>query len=288
MARTARISTPVEAATQPTVVVPVVFDDGAGVHRRVGAGRACGGQPSRATARPRSGAPSRVSSARPGALTVLRALKDTNVAFVSIGSTLQLDCEVYRLAGAARARAAPNDASVAFFLPTDGIDDPARRGARRSSPAALLASYKLQAGRRDRRRFDVVPLGHAAAVGRDPRRRHRRRAPRRGHRRAASTGPSSSSTRRPGYMPPKELAHQVADATRGRRARHGRDLARTADSRRAPRRTAGRRRGLGAAAVASSTPPTTRARTTELPHVALVGKGITFDSGGLSLKPPTA
>jgi len=29
MARTARISTPVEAATQPTVVVPVVFGEGA-------------------------------------------------------------------------------------------------------------------------------------------------------------------------------------------------------------------------------------------------------------------
>ena len=52
------------------------------------------------------------------------------------------------------------------------------------------------------------------------------------------------------------------------------------------RRHPRRRPGLVAPAAAGAARPTRRPQAK--PHLALVGKGITFDSGGLSLKPPAA
>jgi len=153
MARTARISTPVEAATQPTVVVPVVFGEGAAfIAESVPAN--LGGQ-SIPRSLSKEWCTKQGLKPEAGSLTVLRTLKDTNVAFVSLGTSYN-SLEGYRLAGAAAARCA-NDDSVAFFLPTDGIDDPLD-ATQALVTGALLASYKYKQGDAITT-FDVVPLG---------------------------------------------------------------------------------------------------------------------------------
>src|SRR6202050_3545904 len=151
MARTARISTPVEAATQPTVVVPVVFDDGAAYIAESVPATLAGQSIPRTLSKEWCTKQGLKSDA--GSITVLRTLKDTNVAFVSIGSTYN-SLESYRLAGAAATRSA-NDASGAFFLPTDGIDDPLD-AAQALVTGGLLASYKYKQSDA-MTTFDVVP-----------------------------------------------------------------------------------------------------------------------------------
>ena len=103
MARTARISTPAEAATQPTVVVPVVFDDGV-AYIAESVPTDVGGQ---SIPRTLSKEWCTKQGLKPdaGSAVVLRTLKDTNVAFVSIGSSYN-SLESYRLAGAAATRCA--------------------------------------------------------------------------------------------------------------------------------------------------------------------------------------
>src|SRR3984957_13126058 len=108
MARSARIATSAEAAAQPTVVVPVVFDDG-GAFVAESVPESLGGQ---SIPRTLSKEWCTKQGLKPdaGSVTVLRTLKDTNVAFVSIGSTYN-SLEGYRLARGAAPRCA-NDESV--------------------------------------------------------------------------------------------------------------------------------------------------------------------------------
>jgi leucyl aminopeptidase len=83
-------------------------------------------------------------------------------------------------------------------------------------------------------------------------------------------------------MPPKELAKQVAKRLEGRPVRH---VEVWTESRIREERLGGLL-GVGA----GSAQPTRLVYATydpkgdDLPHIVLVGKGVTFDSGGLSLK----
>ena len=276
MARTARISTPLEAATQPTVVVPVVFDDGAGyVAESVPA--SLGGQ---SIPRTLSKEWCTKQGLKPdaGSVTVLRTLKDTNVAFVSIGSSYN-SLESYRLAGAAATRCA-NDGSVAFFLPTDGIDDP-RDVAQALVTGGLLASYNFK--QRDAlTTFDVVPLGsplpsvetHDDVTD----------GAQRGEAIASGINWAKFLIDSPaGSMPPKELARHV-------QTRLDDDENVTVEIWNEPRIREERLGGLLGVGEGSAQPCRLAYATydpnpdSELPHIALVGKGVTFDSGGLSLK----
>ena len=276
MARTARISTPLEAATQPTVVVPVVFDDGAAfIAESVPA--SLGGQSIPRTLS-KEWCTKQGLKPEAGSVTVLRTLKDTNVAFVSLGSTYN-SLEGYRLAGAAATRCA-NDASVAFFLPTDGIDDP-RDAAQALVTGALLASYKYKQGDAITT-FDVVPLGSplpSVETHDDV-----TEGARRGEAIANGINWAKSLVDSPaGSMPPKELAHQV-------QTRLDDDEHVTVEVWTEPRIREERLGGLLGVGEGSAQPCRLVYATydpspdVELPHIALVGKGVTFDSGGLSLK----
>jgi len=131
MARTARIATSVEAAAQPTVVVPVVFDDGRFIAESVPA--TLGGRASRG----RSPRVVHQQGLKPdaGSVTVLRTLRHER-RLRSLGSTITRS----RLPTAGAPRRVRQRRSVGFFLPTDGIDDPSTRPSSRHG--ALLASYK--------------------------------------------------------------------------------------------------------------------------------------------------
>jgi leucyl aminopeptidase len=276
MARTARIATSVEAAAQPTVVVPVIFDDGAAfIAESVPA--TLGGQ---SIPRTLSKEWCAKQGLKPdaGSVTVLRTLKDTNVAFVSLGSTYN-SLEGYRLAGAAATRCA-NDESVGFFLPTDGIDDPLD-AAQALVTGALLASYKYKQGDAITT-FDVVPLGtplptvetHDDVT----------EGARRGEAIANGVNWAKFLVDSPaGSMPPKELARQV-------QSRLDDDEHVSVEIWTEPRIREERLGGLLGVGEGSAQPCRLVYATydpnpdAELPHIALVGKGVTFDSGGLTLK----
>jgi leucyl aminopeptidase len=276
MARSVRIATPVEAATQPTVVVPVVFDDGvAFIADSVPA--SLGGQ-----SIPRNLSKEWCTSQglKPdaGSVVVLRSLKDTNVAFVSLGSTYN-SLESYRLAGAAAASCA-NGASVAFYLPTDGIDDP-RDAAQALVTGALLSAYTYRPDD-SMTTFDVVPLGSPLPTVET----HDdvTEGARRGEAVADGINWAKFLVDSPaGNMAPKELARQV-------QTRLDEDVHVTVDVWSEPRIREERLGGLLGVGEGSAQPCRLVYATydpspdVELPHIALVGKGVTFDSGGLSLK----
>ena len=202
--RTARISTPVEAATQPTVVVPVVFDDGvAFIAESVPIER---GRPRHPADALQGVVRETGSQARGRERRACCARRRTRTSRSSVSARPYNSLEAYRLAGAAAARCA-GDESVAFFLPTDGIDDPLD-AAQALVTGALLASYKYKAD------DAATTLRRRAAAAR----RCRRSRP-------TTTSPKAcvAARRSPsgvnwakflidspaGYMPPKELARQV-------------------------------------------------------------------------------
>lgn len=276
MSRTARISTPMEAFGQPTVVVPVVFDSGVGfvaesVPAKVGA-----------QSIPRTLAKDWCAhqglKGDPGSIVVVRSFAGPNVAFVSLGGSYG-SLEGYRLAGAA-AVGCGGDATVAFLLPTDGIEVPGDAAAALVE-GALLAAYNYKSGESDAT-FDVIPLGSplptvavhdAVAKGVD-----------RGVIVAEGVNWAKRLIDTPaGQMPPRELAGRVAH-------RLGADLHVTVEAWTESRIKQERLGGLLGVGQGSAQPSRLVYATydprpgSDLPHVALVGKGVTFDSGGLSLK----
>ena len=276
MARTARISTPDEAATQPTVVVPVVFDDGvAYIAESVPANLAGQSIPRTLS---KEWCTKQGLKPEAGSVAVLRTLKDTNVAFVSIGSSYN-SLEGYRLAGAAATRCA-NEHSVAFFLPTDGIDDP-RDAAQALVTGGLLASYSYKE-RDATTTFDVVPLGSplpSVETHDDV-----TEGVRRGEAIASGINWAKFLVDSPaGAMSPKELARRV-------QTRLEADEKITVEVWTEPRIREERLGGLLGVGEGSAQPCRLTYATYDpnpeaaLPHIALVGKGVTFDSGGLSLK----
>ena len=212
----------------------------------------------------------------------MRSFAGLNVALVNVGATLN-DLEHYRLAGASAVRCA-GDGDVAFLMPTDGLDDPCAV-AQALVEGALLSSYRFKPGTGDAS-FDVVPLGDplpSVAV---------HDAVSEGVRRATVIARGVNWAKRlvdtpAGDMSPKRLANAARDRLEG-------DPHVAIEVWTRSRIAEERLGGLRGVSRGSVQPPRLVWATYDpdpgvaLPHVALVGKGITFDSGGLSLKTPEA
>ena len=276
MARTARVSTIDEGVAQPTVVVPVIFDNdeaivahsipsSLGVH-----------------ALPRSFSQAWCAHQglcdAPGSTVVLRSVAGPNVALITVGSTLN-DLDHYRLAGAGAIRCA-GDGNVAFLLPTDGLERPGDV-VQALVEGALLASYRYLDSRPDAT-FDVVPLGvplplvatHNEVTN----------GVRRGVIVAAGVNWAKHLVNTPaGYLTPRELAKRALE-----RLEHDPHV--LAEAWNETKIKAERLGGLLGVGQGSAQPTRVVYATYDprpdaaLPHVALVGKGVTFDSGGLNVK----
>jgi leucyl aminopeptidase len=277
MARTARISSINEVLSHALVAVPVVMKGGVGTL-------------SSALASSLDGVdlPTTLSEewcrlqglkGEPGSIVVLRALQGANVALVSVGAEDQ-STSSYRLAGAGVARAA-GDGSIAFLLPTEEAHAPGDL-AQAFVEGVLLAAYTYKPSNIDAT-IDVVPIGaplptievhDAVTLGVEF-----------GAIIADAVNWARFLVDSPaGYMSPKALANEIDMHVNN--DPHVRVEVWT-ESRIKEERLGGLL-GVGQ----GSAQPTRVVYVTydpdpeaDLPHVALVGKGITFDSGGLSLKP---
>ncbi len=215
-----------------------------------------------------------------GSFSVLRSPSGSSVVLVAAGATYT-DAASFRLAGAGAVRAV-GARDLAFLLPTAGLERPGEISAALVE-GALLASYRY----RDEgdSRFVVVPIGdplpsvaaHDAVVA----------GVRRGVVVAEAVNWAKHLINTPAnLLAPRELARAVLDrlalpsvsvvvwdeeALKAERC--GGVLGVSAGSAQAPR------------LVMATYDPEPGAA---LAHVALVGKGVTFDSGGLSLKPADA
>ena len=278
MARTARFVTPDVGVTQPTIVAPVIFDNGEAFVADVVA------ELLREYSLPRSFPAAWCARQglreEPGSTAVLRSMSGVNIALITVGSTLN-DLDHYRMAGAAAARCAGDDA-VAFLLPTDGLDVPGDV-AQALVEGALLASYsyKQSPGAEDST-FDVVPLGTPlpTVAAHD----EVTEGVRRGAIVANGVNWAKHLINSPaGYLPPKELAKRAVD--RLEQCAHV-SVEVWTESRIKEERLGGLLGvGQGSAQPTRLVYATYEPRAeVDLPHVALVGKGVTFDSGGLSLK----
>ncbi|HEY1762110.1 MAG TPA: leucyl aminopeptidase family protein [Acidimicrobiales bacterium] len=277
MARTARISSINEALSHAIVAVPVVMKGGVGTLGSALASSLDGVE-----------LPTTLSEewcrlqglkGEPGSIVVLRALEGANVALLSIGSD-EHNTNNYRLAGAAVARAA-SDGSIAFLLPTEDVAAPGDL-AQAFVEGALLAAYTYKPNHVDAT-IDVVPIGaplptievhDAVTLGVE-----------RGAIIADAVNWARFLVDSPaGYMSPKALANEIDMHVNN--DPHVRVEVWTESKIKEER--LGGLLGVGQ----GSAQPTRVVYVTydpdpeaDLPHVALVGKGITFDSGGLSLKP---
>ncbi len=276
MPLSARVTTATEGATRATVVVPVTFDRGEAVvasavpevvggHSlpRLFSAAWCAQQGLKET---------------PGSSTVVRSFAGLNVALVTLGATLN-DAEAYRLAGAAAVRCA-GDGDVAFLFATGGLDDP-MVVAQALVEGALLSSYRFKSTSPDAS-FDVVPLGDPLpSVG-----VHDQVSE--GVRRGVIVARGANWAKRlvdtpAGDLSPKRLANVARDRVES-------DPFVTVDIWTKSRIVDERLGALLGVSQGSHQPPRLIWATYDpdpsasLPHVALVGKGVTFDSGGLSLK----
>lgn len=279
MARTAQISSINEALSHAFIAVPVTMRDGAGAVSASLAGSVDGVE--LPTTLDDTWLGLQGLKTESGSVVVLRSLHGPNVALVSVGNDESTDN--YRLAGAGVVRAA-GDGSIAFLLPTQGVDRPGDL-AQAFVEGALLAAYSYKPSTTDAS-IDVIPVGSplptieahdAVTLGVEH-----------GVVIADAVNWARFLVDSPaGYMSPKALANEIDmhvnndpyvrvevwTETKIKEERLGGLL------------------GVGQ----GSAQPTRVVYVTydpepgaDLPHVALVGKGITFDSGGLSMKPPEA
>ncbi|MGA7834723.1 MAG: M17 family metallopeptidase [Acidimicrobiales bacterium] len=280
MARTARTSSITEGLSRAMIAVPIVVRDGVGtINGSLVAG--LDGVELPATLDEQWCRLQGLSD-QAGSVVVLRALRGVNVALVSVGEGAN-DLDSYRLAGGAAVRAA-GEGSVAFILPTDGEGEPGIL-AQALVEGALLADYSYKGNDADTT-FDVVPVGtplptiaahDAVTLGVE-----------RGGVIADAVNWARFLVDSPaGYMSPKALANEF-----DMHVNNDPDVRVEVwtESKIKEERLGGLLGvGLGSAqptrVVYVTYDPAPGA---ELPHVALVGKGITFDSGGLSMKSPEA
>jgi leucyl aminopeptidase len=276
MTRTARISSIKEALTQSTIALPVLFEGGVGTISNAVPQTLGGLEIPRTLTQEwcaRQGLKDEAGSA-----VVLRSLQSSNVAFVSLGSSDQ-DANAYRLAGAGVLRAT-GEGTIAFLLPTDGLHDPSGV-AQALGEGALLAAYSFKNQSADAS-FDVVPIGvplptvevHDAVT----------RGVERGVIIADAVNWAKFLVDSPaGFMAPKALANEIDE-------RLGRDEHVNVDVWNESKIKEERLGGLLGVGQGSAQPTRLVYATydpetdTDVPHVALVGKGVTFDSGGLSIK----
>lgn len=276
MSRTARVATPVEGASQPTICVPVTFDGGAAfVAESVPLALAEHTLPRTFS---KEWCDQHGLKEEPGSAVVIRAFDGSSVALISLDSTYN-KLEHYRLAGAAAVRVS-RDTDAAFFLPTDGIEEPGD-AAQALVEGAMLSAYRFKKNEDVESVLHIVPLGsplpsietHDEVVE--------------GVARGAVIADGVNWAKRlidtpPGNMPPKELAKQVV--------KHLKDdpyvdVDVWTESKIREERLGGLLGvGAGSAQPTRLVYATYNPKGDDLVHIVLVGKGVTFDSGGLSLK----
>jgi leucyl aminopeptidase len=275
MSRTARVSSIKEGLALSTIAVPVTMRDGAGTinDEIVRSGVSVPTSLSADWCRQQG------LKNDAGSSTLLRSINGANIVLVSLGDSASTTN--YRLAGAAAARAA-GDGSLGFFLATGGLTDPADV-AQSIVEGALLASYNFK-NRSSSASLDVVPVGvplPSVSVHDEV-----TRGVERGVLVAEAVNWAKFLVDSPaGEMSPRVLASEFEE-------RLGQDpyvdIQVWTESKIKEERLGGLL-GVGQ----GSAQPTRLVYVTydpdpgaPLPHVALVGKGVTFDSGGLSLKTP--
>lgn len=276
MSYRARLSTPVEGAKQPALFVPIVFDDGLALISDSVPLQLAGTQIPRQLSKEwceRHGL-----RRDPGSTVTLRSLGEATVAFVSLGSSYNA-LESWRLAGASAVRNA-NGASLTFFVPTDGIES-CGDVTQALVEGALLASYSFKDALPEAT-FDVVALGsplpsvetHNAVAS--------------GVERGVVVGDGVNWAKRlidtpPGDLGPRDLARKVVKRLEDDSHVH-------VDAWNENKIKEERLGGVLGVGQGSAQPSRLVYATydpepgAELAHVALVGKGVTFDSGGLSIK----
>ncbi|MDE2281893.1 MAG: leucyl aminopeptidase family protein [Actinomycetales bacterium] len=274
MSRSVHVVSKADALARETVLVPVVVRDGAVVLD--GALPSAIGTVELAPRLDESWCHRHGLTSQAGSSVVLRGFGPTTVVLVSVGSA---EPEGYRVAAATGVRLAGEDA-VGFLLAVDGVAD-ARLVAQAVAEGAILGSFDYKDDAE--RPFDLAALAsplptvaaHDAIVA--------------GARDGSIVAESVNWARRlintpAGDLPPRELASRVIE----RLDRHPRVAVEAWTESRIRAEGLGGLLGVGR----GSAEPTRLVRATydpepgaALPHVALVGKGVTFDSGGLSLKP---
>ena len=274
MIKNARVVSEEGLANATTLAVPVIFDN----HEALVAEAIPSVLAGHALARVLDGewCAARGLDATPGSALVWAGPEGPTLLLVSLGSSYNHP-ENFRLAGASAAQRAVG-ARVVFLLPTDGIEFP-DDAAQALVEGALLASYayKKPDGDGD---FDVVAFGvplpsvadHDDVVE--------------GVRRGTVIANEVNWAKRlidapPNELSPKELAKRIAQQL-GQESDVQVEI--WTESKIRDERLGGLL-GVGAGSAeptrlvyAIYQPPVANA------HVALVGKGITFDSGGLSIK----
>ncbi|MGH8981312.1 MAG: leucyl aminopeptidase [Acidimicrobiales bacterium] len=221
--------------------------------------------------------------AEPGQSLVLRIASGApSVVLVGLGAREDVDAERWRRAGAALVRAAGQRGGAAAMLVPD--DPPGGDEATVSAAiaeGAILAAYRFDAHRSTPQPegLDTFVVVGAEAGGRLAD----------GARRGSAAAAAVAFARDLVNTPPSDLTpRRLADAALERLGSRPRTTVEVWDE---DRIAAERLGGLLAVARGSSEPPRLVRATYEpdgeaRAHVVLVGKGITFDSGGLSLKPP--
>lgn len=275
MSRTARVSSIKEGLALATIAVPVSMREGAGTinDEIVQSGVTVPTSLSVDWCRQQG------LKGDAGSAALLRSINGANIVLVSLGD--RASTASYRLAGAAAARAA-GEGSLAFFLATGGLTDPADV-AQSIVEGALLASYSYKY-RTSSTSLDVVPVGvplptvsvHDEVT----------RGVERGVLVADAVNWAKYLVDSPaGEMSPRVLASEFEERLSEDPFV---DIQVWTESKIKEERLGGLL-GVGQ----GSAQPTRLVYVTydpdpgaTLPHVALVGKGVTFDSGGLSLKTP--
>ncbi len=279
MSRRAHVVALKDALVGGFVVVPVVFDGGAGyvshaVPTQIGEVRLAHELSSEWCAQ--QGLKADVGNA-----VVLRSLRGPNVVLVSLGTSYN-HAEGYRLAGASAARHA-RDQLLSVLLPTDAIEVPGD-AAQAFVEGVLLASYSFKKSTAGD--LNVVPIATplpTVAVHDEV-----TEAVTRGAEIAGAVNWAKQLINTPaGDLSPKELAKRYEERLAGEAFVN---VEVWTESKIKEERLGGLL-GVGQ----GSAQPTRLVRATYDPspgspmaHVALVGKGVTFDSGGLSLKPAEA
>jgi leucyl aminopeptidase len=215
-----------------------------------------------------------------GSSALIRSFGSSDVALVSGGSTPTNSLDEWRRLAAAAVRAA-GDATVLFLLPSDEVTD-ARSVGQALAEGALLASYRYGDAEVEAvPEFVVVPVGALPTV-------EFHDALERGVADGVVVGDAINWAKEmintpAGAMTPKDLAKRAV-----RRLEECPHVSITSWSE--PKIEDERLGGLLGVSQGSAQPPRLVYATYDpepdepLAHVALVGKGVTFDSGGLSLK----
>jgi leucyl aminopeptidase len=276
MSRTAKVSSIKEALLLPTIAVPVVVgEDGATLNEAIAnSGIAIPSSLSAQWCR-QQGLKRDV-----GSTVVLRSVTGPTIVLVSLGDDDQSTAN-YRFVGASAVRAA-GEGSIAVLLPTEVMKDPAGV-AQAIVEGALLASYNFK-NHDTSSSVDVVPVGvplPTVSVHDDV-----THGVQRGALVAEAVNWAKFLTDSPaGAMTPKNLASEIEE-------RLGHDAHIEMEVWTEPKIREERLGGLLGVGQGSAQPTRLVCATYDpepgatLPHVALVGKGVTFDSGGLSMKSP--